>query len=106
MKCKNCKAMCCCINKIRIGWEDIKKLSNHFEMTVEKFINKYTQFKLPKKYYDGWIIPWAEVKYKIISGCEYCIFINSRNFKCTVYDVKPEGCTQYVCGKFQEDTWE
>ena len=94
MKCKDCKAMCCSeIFVTEFEYDDdkgrIAKIAKHLGMSEEQFRDQYMENA-------------SYVSKKMIEkeNRQYCAFIDPETFKCTIYDVRPKTCIDFVCGYY------
>lgn len=78
LSCANCcKTMTPTFNK-----QDIKRISNHFQMTAEEFQNKWLKRER------GGERDW-------LNKVEPCQFLNPRDNKCSIYEVRPADCAGF-----------
>ena len=60
---------------------DLKRISSHFEMTVEEFKNKWLKFDKKDK-------DWQNKK-------QPCQFLNLKDNKCSIYAIRPSDCAGF-----------
>jgi hypothetical protein len=78
--CLSC-ANCCKVMTPTFTNKDMKRISSHLEMTVAAFKEKWLH--LEKKDND-----WVNNK-------QPCQFLNLKNHKCSIYEVRPESCAGF-----------
>lgn len=78
--CLSC-ANCCKVMTPTFTNKDMKRISSHLEMTVSAFKEKWLH--LEKKDKD-----WVNNK-------QPCQFLNLKNHKCSIYEVRPESCAGF-----------
>jgi Fe-S-cluster containining protein len=84
INCMNC-ANCCRTSLAVFGKKDVRRISQHFEMSEKDFIKKYLR---PHPDYDYLI--------KTLP----CPFLAEDN-KCSIYEIRPEGCRTYPPARLQ-----
>jgi Fe-S-cluster containining protein len=81
--CKSC-ANCCKSSAASIDIDDIKRISNHLNMSSGDFINKFLNKKNKDNEPDSWVI-----------NTKPCPFLNLGSNLCTIYDVRPTACSAW-----------
>jgi len=90
--CTKCPAYCCAIyERVLVKKRDIKRLAEHFNLTVEetekRYIKRYKKEKILRRKND----PVLKTK--------SCIFLDLKTRGCTIYHARPETCHDYPVTK-------
>jgi len=113
LRCKDCIGLCCTIQgTIVLEFEDIEKLSGYFNISNEEFIDRFTQIRGINSDLIDWdedhiekAIEDNELGLRKIDGKNEntkCIFLDE-NFKCSIYEVRPETCRDYCIEECKGD---
>ncbi|HBY58764.1 MAG TPA: YkgJ family cysteine cluster protein [Solibacterales bacterium] len=73
-------ANCCRVATVRLKERDVEKLAKYFRISVDRFLNDYTQ-------------PSDEEGRILNRTAEGCVFLEGT--ACTVYDVRPNTCEDF-----------
>ena len=95
MKCKDCKAMCCSemfttdiFNEKDEG--RINKIADYLGISEEQLRDQYME--------NASVISKRMVEKE---KRKYCIFLDPETFRCTIYEVRPKCCSDFLCGYYQ-----
>ncbi len=92
MKCSDCRSKCCSIFDVQVNKKDAKRISEHLNVSDKKFISSYCESVDGRNY----------LRYKKIStGEDFCIFINPKDFRCRIYEVRPKMCRDFECARYE-----
>lgn len=80
--CKQCGECCIHYDKLELTLDDIKRLSNKFDLSMKDFIDKYCYFHSA----------WGSRKAFVLNMKGGCPFYNGI---CTIYEDRPVGCRGY-----------
>ncbi len=103
-KCTACGSCCSGDGSVFLYPEDVRSLAENFKMTLQEFIDKYTDFLIleycddPSSYS---YLPYIVMKKKNNA----CIFLENK--KCSIHDFKPFQCknTPFVSEFFTDKEW-
>lgn len=85
--CSDCPAYCCSIyERVQVTRRDIRRLANHFNLTEEVALTRYT------KVYEKERV--LRRKADPIFG-QACHFLNPETRQCTIYHARPAVCRQF-----------
>jgi uncharacterized protein len=85
--CSDCPAYCCSIyERVQVTRRDIRRLANHFNVTEELALTRYT------KVYEKERV--LRRKADPIFG-QACHFLNPETRQCTIYHARPAVCRQF-----------
>lgn len=84
-KCVRCGACCRWEGLVRLDDQEIHANAQFLEMTIEHFIDKYTQITYDRTGLS--LIDHPQTK--------YCIFYNDDNKSCLIQSVKPKQCSAF-----------
>ena len=103
-KCTACGSCCSGDGSVFLYPEDVRSMAENFKMTLQEFIDKYTDFVILEYCEDGSsysYLPYIVMKKRNDS----CIFLKSK--KCSIHDFKPFQCrnTPFVSEFFTDDEW-
>lgn len=103
-KCTACGGCCSGDGSVFLYPEDVKNLARNFSMTLQEFIDKYTDFVILEYCPDG--ASYSYLPYIIMKKeNNACIFLKSK--KCSIHDFKPFQCrnTPFVSEFFSDSEW-
>ncbi len=86
--CDRCPAYCCSYPRIILHDEDIKRLAQHFGLTLESARRRFTK--------KGWEPDERVLRHRQdrIYGTA-CRFLDDDSRRCTIYKARPEICRDY-----------
>lgn len=92
--CSKCPGYCCSYPRIEVKKSDLKRLANHFGLSMEKAEKKFTTI-----YEDGGEGPERILKHQKdeIYG-SICKFFDTDLRRCTIYEARPAVCRDYPNG--------
>lgn len=101
--CDSCPAYCCSYERIIVRNKDIRRLAEHFELSVEAATKKFT--KKGEEKGERILRHRRDEHYGTV-----CRFLDREERRCTAYEARPKVCRQYPgekrCGYFDFLTFE
>jgi Fe-S-cluster containining protein len=88
--CARCPAYCCTYDRVGIGKQDLLRIAKHFGISYRQAEKKYTK------------IAWGDrvLRHKRDRIFKHvCAFLDPRERRCTIYDVRPAVCRSYPDGE-------
>ena len=103
-KCTACGSCCSGDGSVFLYPDDVRNLAENFSLTLQEFIDKYTDFVILEYCDDSSsysYLPYIVMKKKKNA----CIFLENK--KCSIHDFKPFQCknTPFVSEFFTDDEW-
>ena len=93
LNCKRCPAFCCTLaGYVEVSHNDVRRLADHFGLTVQEFEDKHLVVKRRGKQ-----------RGRIKRHDETCQFLGADR-RCTVYAARPNDCRGYVCWTQPDET--
>ena len=85
--CNECNAKCCSGESgyIWLNENEIKEIANYLDIKIEQFVRDFLK-KVKYKY---------SIKEVFVNNSYDCIFLNSDNGRCKIYDVRPAQCRTF-----------
>ena len=92
--CSKCPGYCCSYPRIEVKKSDLKRLANHFGLSMDKAEKKFTTI-----YEDGDEGPERILKHQKddVYG-SICRFFDTDLRRCTIYEARPSVCRDYPNG--------
>lgn len=85
--CSDCPAYCCSVyERVQVTPRDIRRLANHFNVTEDVAVARYTKFYEKERV--------LRRKADPIFG-QACQFLNPETRQCTIYHARPAVCRQF-----------
>ena len=103
-KCTACGGCCSGDGSVFLYPEDVRSLAENFKMTLQEFIDKYTDFVIFEYCEEG--SSYSYLPYIIMKKeNDACVFLKSK--KCSIHDFKPFQCksTPFVSEFFTDKEW-
>ena len=103
-KCTACGSCCSGDGSVFLYPEDVRSLAENFKMTLQEFIDKYTDFVIFEYCEEG--SSYSYLPYIIMKKeNDACIFLKSK--RCSIHDSKPFQCksTPFVSEFFTDKEW-
>jgi len=87
-KCIMCKALCCKDSKpsyLRVSEEEVANIAQHLKIKPSQFKRDY--LRIDNGSYD--------IKDIKINGLYCCVFLDTENHRCSIYEVRPKQCREF-----------
>ncbi|MEW6209270.1 MAG: YkgJ family cysteine cluster protein [Acidobacteriota bacterium] len=84
--CLKCPAYCCSYDRIEVTRRDVERLARHFDITYDEARQRYTKIAAGNRVL-------RHKKDHIFKSV--CLFLDSEERRCTIYDARPAVCREY-----------
>jgi uncharacterized protein len=89
--CSKCPGFCCSYPLIELGKRDIKRLAEHFDVSIAAATNRFTRLEGKRK---------RVMRRKVDEHFgRICRFFDTKKRQCTIYDARPKTCRDYPTQK-------
>jgi Fe-S-cluster containining protein len=96
--CKKCPGYCCSYPLIEIGKRDIARLAKHFDLDYETAEERFTKYDKAEK--ARALRHQKDTVFKSV-----CMFFDTKERRCTVYEARPGVCREFPstkrCGYYE-----
>lgn len=84
--CLKCPAYCCSYDRIDVTRRDVERLAKHFDINYNEAERRYTKIAAGDRVL-------RHKKDHIFKSV--CVFLDTQERRCTIYDARPAVCRQY-----------